>query len=105
MVCDPELSVLLVRQEMAMAVGRVGDPCPNCGTKLSSVLCARCYGTGKTGKRACKICGGSGVKIGCPNFRAHRLWPLIRKRVASRWSSESNNSILLKRLNPFRLRG
>jgi hypothetical protein len=93
-----------------MAVAREGDPCPNCGTKLSSVLCVRCYGTGKTGQRACKTCGGSGVKIGCPNFRAHRLWPLIRKRVVSRWSAEAtkpalwsgNDSILRKRLNPFR---
>ena len=72
----------------AMAAAREGDPCPKCGTKLSSVLCAPCYGTGRSGKRACKNCGGSGVKIGCPNFRAHKLWPLIRKRVVPQSSAE-----------------
>jgi hypothetical protein len=93
-----------------MAAAREGDPCPKCGTKLSSVLCAPCYGTGRSGKRACKNCGGSGVKIGCPNFRAHRLWPLIRKRVVPQSSAERakpawwsrNYNLLDKRINPFR---
>src|SRR3954447_8070802 len=94
----------------SMAAAREGDPCPKCGTKLSSVLCAPCYGTGRSGKRACKNCGGSGVKIGCPNFRAHRLWPFIRKRVVPQSSAErakaawwsSNYNLLDKRINPFR---
>ena len=93
-----------------MAAAREGDPCAKCGTKLSSVLCAPCYGTGRSGKRACKNCGGSGVKIGCPNFRAHRLWPLIRKRVVPQSSAERakpawwsrDYNLLDKRINPFR---
>ena len=54
---------------------REGDPCRKCGTELRSILCARCYGTGKSGKRDCKGCSGKGVIIGCPNFRSHRIWP------------------------------
>jgi hypothetical protein len=52
-----------------------GDPCPKCDSKLRSVLCAPCYGTGKSGKRICKACGGTGQTIGCPNFRSHKWWP------------------------------
>jgi hypothetical protein len=52
-----------------------GDPCPKCGTQLRMILCARCFGTGKSGRHSCKACGGSGVTTGCPNFRSHRIWP------------------------------
>jgi hypothetical protein len=51
------------------------EPCPKCGTQLRSVLCTRCFGTGKSGKRDCKTCSGTGTTIGCPSFRSHRLWP------------------------------
>jgi len=54
---------------------REGDPCPKCDTRLRRVLCARCYGTGKSGSRDCKACDGVGTTIACPNFRSHRLWP------------------------------
>ena len=42
----------------------------------------------RIGEALLQNCGGSGVKIGCPNFRAHRLWPLIRKRVVPQCSAE-----------------
>ena len=51
-----------------------GNACPKCGTQLRSVLCARCYGTGKSGERDCKHCGGTGTMIGCPNFRERALF-------------------------------
>jgi hypothetical protein len=51
-----------------------GDACPKCGGKLRLVLCAICYGTGKSGKRICKTCEGSGIRASCPNFRSHRMW-------------------------------
>jgi len=56
-----------------------GDRCPKCATLLRTVLCTRCYGTGKSGSRNCKNCGGSGISMGCPNFRSHRIWPWLRK--------------------------
>jgi RNA polymerase subunit RPABC4/transcription elongation factor Spt4 len=52
-----------------------GEPCPRCGSELHAILCASCYGTGKSGSRACKACQGTGMTIGCPNFRSHRIWP------------------------------
>jgi hypothetical protein len=52
-----------------------GDSCPKCETQLRTILCARCYGSGKLGERHCKSCGGTGITIGCPNFRSHRMWP------------------------------
>jgi hypothetical protein len=58
---------------------REGDPCPKCGTALRVVLCGPCYGTGRSGKRCCKTCGGTGVAMACPNFRSHRLWPGTQK--------------------------
>jgi hypothetical protein len=63
-------------KELAMHnAPREGDSCRKCGAELRSILCARCYGTGKSGKRDCKACCGTGVTIGCPNFRSHRIWP------------------------------
>ena len=59
-----------------------GDACPKCGTRLRSILCGRCYGTGKVNGRACKNCAGTGTTVGCPNFRSHRLWPWRTKAAA-----------------------
>jgi hypothetical protein len=49
-------------------------PCPKCGTQLRLILCARCYGTGKSGERECRSCGGTGITTECPNVGSHRLW-------------------------------
>jgi hypothetical protein len=38
-----------------------GDSCPKCETQLRTILCARCYGSGKLGERHCKSCGGTGI--------------------------------------------
>jgi hypothetical protein len=53
---------------------REGDPCPMCGTKLRSMQCGACHGTGTSElfiKRDCKNCGGTGKPMGCPNFFSH----------------------------------
>jgi hypothetical protein len=47
--------------------------CPKCGSELHAAWCARCFGTGRSGKHECKKCGGTGRTITCPNTRAHKL--------------------------------
>jgi hypothetical protein len=86
-----------------------GDLCPKCGTKMRCVLCAPCYGTGKARGRACKLCGGSGVAVSCLNFRAHTLWPRIRKSTVPPSSEAAKAAwwnwgygISGKYTNPFR---
>jgi hypothetical protein len=93
----------------SQSAAREGDPCRKCGTKMRSLLCVPCYGTGKSRGRACKSCGGSGVMIGCPNFRAHTLWPWARRanvssssEVAKRGWWNWNYGMAGKSINPFR---
>ena len=47
--------------------------CPKCGSELHVYWCARCLGTGRSGKHGCKKCGGTGRRTACPNVRSHRL--------------------------------
>jgi hypothetical protein len=46
--------------------------CPKCGWELHASWCARCFGTGRSGRRECKACGGTGRTIACPNAGAHK---------------------------------
>ena len=47
--------------------------CPKCGSELHVSWCARCFGTGRSGKHECKTCGGTGTTTACPNVRSHKL--------------------------------
>jgi len=47
--------------------------CPKCGSELHVFWCARCFGTGRSGKHECKSCGGTGRTTACPNARAHKV--------------------------------
>ena len=45
--------------------------CPKCGLELRVSWCSQCFGTGSSGKRKCKACGGKGITTSCPNVRSH----------------------------------
>jgi hypothetical protein len=47
--------------------------CSKCGLELHASWCARCFGTGRSGKHECKKCGGTGRMAICPDARAHKL--------------------------------
>ena len=47
--------------------------CPKCGSELHVSWCARCFGTGRSGKHECKTCGGTGTTTACPNVGSHQL--------------------------------
>jgi hypothetical protein len=61
--------------------------CPKCGSELHVSWCARCLGTGRSGKHECKTCGGTGTTTACPNIRSHKLdlfgWLLHKIGTAS----------------------
>jgi len=42
------------------------------GSELRVSWCARCFGTGRSGKHKCKACGGKGTTTDCPNARSHK---------------------------------
>jgi hypothetical protein len=64
-------------------VMKEGDPCPKCGTQLRMILCARCFGSGRSGQHSCKACDGKGTATSCPNVRSHRIWPWPTKLMFS----------------------
>ena len=84
---------------------KAGTPCPKCGTELRSVLCVKCYGTGKSGKHACGKCGGTGVTTGCPNFRSHRPWQRIQKSIAKPSADAREKKIIWWKLEPHSFLG
>ncbi len=49
-----------------------GNLCPKCGSELHVSWCARCFGTGKSGRHECRKCGGTGRTAACPNVRSHK---------------------------------
>jgi DnaJ-class molecular chaperone len=50
----------------------MGGKCPKCGSELRVSWCARCFGTGRSGKHKCKACGGKGTTTACPDVRSHK---------------------------------
>jgi len=48
-----------------------GDLCPMCDTRLRTMRCAPCGGTGRWLLFKCSVCGGTGKMRGCPHFFAH----------------------------------
>jgi hypothetical protein len=45
-----------------------GDLCPMCDTRLRSMRCLPCDGTGRWFLFKCGVCGGTGVMYGCPHY-------------------------------------
>ena len=64
------------------------DRCPKCDAELRLVLCASCFGTGRSNNRSCKTCGGARTTRACPNLRSHKLWSWMHRSVL--WPSPNN---------------
>jgi hypothetical protein len=53
------------------SAGNEGDRCPMCDTRLHSVHCEPCGGTGRWLLFRCTVCAGTGKMKACPNFFSH----------------------------------
>jgi hypothetical protein len=60
-----------MREAVMYGTAKEGDLCPMCDTRLRSMRCASCRGTGRWFLFKCSVCGGTGKMRGCPNFFAH----------------------------------
>jgi superfamily II helicase len=60
-------------QKQITPTAQLSNLCPKCDSELHVSWCARCFGTGRSGKHKCKKCAGTGMTTACPNVRSHKL--------------------------------